>query len=185
MLGGAFEVVDLSAHPEIRAAEETGATFAENAALKAVAASHVFDGMVLADDSGLEVDALEGLPGVRSARFASEASDENASDAANRQKLLLELERAGAWGKERSARFRCAMALARGGSVVATFDGVVEGVIINQEKGDGGFGYDALFVPEGHCQTFAQLSAETKNGISHRGRALAKVRDFLRSQPLG
>ena len=174
MLSG-WEVTDLTAHPGIPAPDETGATFAENAAIKAVAASQRFGGLVLSDDSGLEVDALGGAPGVISARYAGPT----ATDADNRSRLLLELHAAGARGKARSARFRCAMALAESGAVLGTFDGAVEGVIINEEKGAGGFGYDALFVPEGYCETFGQLPAETKNQLSHRARALAKVAAFL------
>ncbi len=177
MLGDGWDVTDLTAHPEIAAPEETGATFAENAAIKALAASHLFPGLVLADDSGLEVDALAGAPGVRSARYAGE----HATDADNRTKLLHEL--AAILGKARTARFRCALALAEDGTVRAAFDGAVEGIIINAERGEGGFGYDALFVPEGHCETFAQLPATVKNQLSHRARALEKARAFLQSNP--
>jgi len=175
ILGDAWEVTDLNAHPEVIAPEETGETFTDNALIKALAASVIFRGIVLADDSGIEADALDGQPGVRSARYAGE----NATDADNRVKLLRELEARGARGKERTGRFRCVMALAENGKALGTFDGAVEGVIINQEKGNGGFGYDPLFVPEGHCETFAQLPAEVKNGLSHRGRALAKAMVFL------
>lgn len=174
MLSG-WEVTDLTAHPDIPAPEETGTTFAENAAIKAVAATLRFPGLVLSDDSGLEVDALGGAPGVISARYAGLT----ATDADNRARLLRELHAAGARGKARSARFRCVLALAEGGAVLGTFDGAVEGTIINEEKGAGGFGYDALFVPEGFCKTFGQLPPETKNQLSHRARALAKVAAFL------
>ena len=173
ILGPAWEVSDLNAHPDVPSPEETGETFAENAAIKAVAASQRFDGWVLADDSGLEVDALAGAPGVRSARYAGPG----ASDADNRAKLLDALD--GVRGKARSARFRCAMALTKAGAVLGTFDGTVEGVIVNGERGEGGFGYDALFVPEGHCETFAQLPPSTKNALSHRARALAQAAAFL------
>lgn len=181
ILGPEFSVSDLTAHPGIPATVESGATFEENAKLKAVEASRIFPGLVLADDSGLDVDALGGAPGVRSARYANEKSgpDENASDDANRRRLLEELARVGARGRERRARFRCAMAVARGGEVLATFHGAVEGIVVNQPKGAGGFGYDPLFVPEGFCETFAQLPAETKNSLSHRSRALAQAREFL------
>ena len=175
ILGAGWDVTDLNAHPEVIAPEETGTTFAENASIKAVAASLIFPGVVLSDDSGIEADALGGAPGVYSARYAGE----NATDADNRVKLLRELEAAGARGKERTGRFRCVMALAENGKVIGTFDGAVEGIIINQEKGEGGFGYDPLFVPEGYCETFGQLSAEIKNSLSHRGRALEKVREYL------
>lgn len=176
ILGDAFSVHDLAGHPEIPAVVESGATFAENAELKAVAASRVFAGLVLADDSGLEVDALGGAPGVRSARYAGE----RATDVQNRERLLAELTRAGARGRERAARFRCAMALAEDGRVRARFEGAVEGVIINAPRGGSGFGYDSLFVPDGHCATFAQLTAETKNQISHRAGALHLLREYLR-----
>jgi XTP/dITP diphosphohydrolase len=175
ILGARFAVTDLTAHPEIPATVESGSTFRENAGLKAVEASQLFAGLVLSDDSGLEVDALGGAPGVYSARYAGE----NADDAANRRKLLDELARVDARGKARTARFRCVMALAEQGRVTGVFDGTVEGIIINLEKGGGGFGYDPLFVPDGFCETFAQLSDAAKNGISHRGRALEKVCAFL------
>ena len=173
ILRGDWQVADLNAHPEMPSPEETGETFAENAAIKAVAASRLVSGWVLADDSGLEVDALAGAPGVRSARYAGPG----ATDAGNRAKLLGAL--ASVRGKARSARFCCAMALAKGGSVAATFEGAIEGVIVNGERGEGGFGYDALFVPEGHCETFAQLPASVKNVLSHRARALEKAAAFL------
>lgn len=175
ILGSDWEVTDLNAHPEVIAPEETGTTFAENAAIKAVAASKIFPGVVLSDDSGIEADALGGAPGIYSARY----DGENATDDGNRKKLLRELDAVGARGKERTGRFRCVMALAENGEVLGTFDGAVEGVIVNTEKGEGGFGYDPLFVPDGYCETFGQLSAEIKNSLSHRGRALEKVRAYL------
>jgi XTP/dITP diphosphohydrolase len=178
ILGGFFaEVRDLSAYPEIPPADETGDTFEANARIKALAASEALGpgALVLSDDSGLEVDALGGAPGVRSARY----SGEGATDATNRARLLAALAEKGARGKARSGRFRCTMVLARAGAVLGIFDGAVEGILINEEKGAGGFGYDSLFVPDGHCETFAQLGAEVKNGLSHRARALEKVRGFL------
>jgi XTP/dITP diphosphohydrolase len=163
-------MLDLSAIPDFGEVEETGTTFEENASLKALAASVHFEGWVLADDSGLEIDALGGAPGVRSARF----SGEGATDASNRALLLEKLE--GVRGKERAARFRCVAALAREGKLHGHFSGTVEGVIIDREKGSGGFGYDPLFVPEGHCETFAELGPEVKNRLSHRGRALEALK---------
>src|SRR2546423_8996356 len=164
ILGRRFAVSDLTTRPEIPPAVESGATFEDNAKIKAVEASRSAPGvLVLADDSGLEVDALGGAPGVRSARYAGE----NADDARNRQRLLDELSRVNARGRQRAARFRCVMALARDGEIIGTFEGSVEGVVINAPKGNGGFGYDALFVPDGYCETFAQLAAEVKNRISH------------------
>jgi XTP/dITP diphosphohydrolase len=173
ILGRDFEVVDLSVLPEFGEVEETGETFEENAALKALAASAHFDGWVIADDSGLEVDALGGSPGVWSARF----SGAGATDVSNRALLLEKL--AGVRGKDRAARFRCVIALARHGQLLATFSGAVEGVIINQEKGQGGFGYDPLFVPEGHCATFAELGPEVKNALSHRACALQGLKSWI------
>ena len=172
ILGPTFEVFDLSIIPDMPEVEETGATFEENAALKAVAASHLFDDWVIADDSGLEVDALDGAPGVYSARY----SGSGATDASNRALLLERLD--AVRGKSRSARFRCVLSLAKSGTVRASFQGTVEGTIINSEKGSLGFGYDPLFVPEGHCETFAQLGAEVKNTLSHRARALADLKQW-------
>jgi XTP/dITP diphosphohydrolase len=169
ILGSTFEVLDLSTIAVVGEVEETGVTFEENATLKALAVSGHFDGWVIADDSGLEVDALDGAPGVWSARF----SGPGATDASNRALLLEKLE--GVRGKERSARFRCVIVLARAGRKFAAFSGSVEGVVITQEKGSGGFGYDPLFVPEGHCETFAQLGSDVKNALSHRARALADL----------
>jgi len=172
ILGPSFELLDLSSVPALGEVEETGTTFEENAALKALAASAHFGGWVLADDSGLEVDALGGAPGVYSARF----SGEGATDVTNRALLLEKLTAVPAG--QRSARFRCVIALARGGEVLAHFSGAVEGVIIQSEQGGGGFGYDPLFVPEGFGETFAELGAETKNRLSHRGRALAGLKSW-------
>jgi XTP/dITP diphosphohydrolase len=172
ILGPSFELLDLSCVPALGEVEETGTTFEENAALKALAASAHFDGWVLADDSGLEVDALGGAPGVYSARF----SGNGATDVTNRTFLLEKLATVPA--DQRSARFRCVIALARGGEVLGHFSGAVEGAIIQSEKGEGGFGYDPLFVPEGFGETFAELGAETKNRLSHRGRALAALKSW-------
>lgn len=176
ILGPAWAVEDLTNRPEIPSPEETGATFAENAAIKAVAASQLYEGYVLADDSGLEVDALQGAPGVRSARYAGE----EATDAENRSRLVGELRAlALAPGADLSARFRCVMALARHGAVAGNAEGAVEGKITLTEQGSGGFGYDCLFIPEGYTQTFGELPAEVKNALSHRSRALQALRSEL------
>jgi XTP/dITP diphosphohydrolase len=172
ILGSNFIISDLSALSGFPEVEETGFTFQENAAIKALAASARFDGWVIADDSGLEVDALNGAPGIRSARFSGESS----TDASNRSLLLEKL--ISVRGKSRSARFRCVISLARQGEILANFSGSVEGVIIPQEKGTGGFGYDSLFVPDGHCETFAQLGSEIKNSLSHRARALSELKNW-------
>ena len=164
---------DLTSYPEISPAEETGTTFEENATIKALAASEALgpETTVLADDSGLDVDALGGAPGVYSARYAGP----NASDAENREKLLIKLGDA----PERSARFRCVMVLAKAGEVMGVFNGSVEGRIAAAEMGEGGFGYDPVFIPEGYEESFGQLSAALKNSMSHRARALAKVAAFF------
>lgn len=172
ILGADFEVVGLEAIPDFPEVEETGTTFEENASLKAVAASMRFDGWVIADDSGLEVDVLKGQPGVYSARYAGEKSN----DAANNALLLKNLETVSEI--ERTARFRCVIVVARAGRKLAAFSGAVEGRILRAPRGENGFGYDPLFVPEGQGETFAQLGSEIKNSLSHRFRALEKLRDW-------
>ncbi len=171
MLGEGYEVTDLKSHPELPEVEETGTTFLENATLKAVQISEQVGGLVLSDDSGLEVDALDGAPGVYSARYAGTQGD----DAANNAKLLSELDGV----DERSARFRCVMVLAENGKVLAHFSGAVEGRMIDELQGGGGFGYDPLFVPDGHDRTFAELGDDVKNGLSHRARAMEQVVTWL------
>jgi XTP/dITP diphosphohydrolase len=170
ILGSNWVVEDLTTHLEIEAPEETGATFQENAAIKALEASRRFAGFVLADDSGLEVDALDGAPGVISARYGGPG----ATDADNRARLLQELRTVPS-----PARFRCVMCIASAGQVLGTFSGAVEGAIIDTERGRGGFGYDPLFVPEGYSETFGELPLEIKNRLSHRARALVAAREFL------
>jgi XTP/dITP diphosphohydrolase len=124
-----------------------------------------------ADDTGLEVDALGGEPGVRSARYGSA---EGHDDEANKRLLLKNMD-----GKEnREAQFRTAIALIMGGEE-HLFEGIVRGRILTSEQGDGGFGYDPLFAPEGDARSFAEMSAEEKNAISHRGRAIAKLVEWL------
>jgi XTP/dITP diphosphohydrolase len=166
ILGDRFaSYLDLNSFPQIEPAVEDGETFEDNARIKSLhAARFLPDDVVLADDSGLEVDALGGAPGVRSARYAGP----QATDAANRAKLLATL------GNEpqRSARFRCVLALAQGGEVVEIASGTVEGEILHAEEGHGGFGYDSLFRPIGHASSFGVLPSETKNALSHRGNAL-------------
>ena len=170
ILGAAWDVSDLTMHPEVPAPDETGATFEENARIKAEAASRIFPGVVLSDDSGLEVDALGGEPGVHSALYAGTHGD----DAANRTRLKRELLVCGATQPWR-ARFRCTMAIAQAGRTLAVCDGRVEGRVISDERGGGGFGYDSMFIPDGHEETFGVLSPDVKNGLSHRARALAKA----------
>lgn len=170
ILGAAFSLSDLSAVPAVGEVEETGSTFEENATLKAVAASQHFEDWVIADDSGLAVDALQGAPGVHSARYAGAG----ATDAENKALLLQNL--AAVEAGERTARFHCVIVLARAGRKLAAFSGAVEGRILSHPQGGGGFGYDPLFVPEGSEETFAQLPPAVKNQLSHRARALEKLR---------
>lgn len=172
ILGPDFVVRDLSEISNAPNVEETGSTFEENAILKAVTVSKSVAGIVLADDSGLEVEALHGAPGVFSARYAGEPSN----DRANVQKLLRKLARE----PNRRARFRCVIAVAKNGALLRTFSGSVEGTIATVPAGGGGFGYDPVFVPTGFKETFAQLSPPTKNQFSHRARALEIARPFLR-----
>ena len=173
LLGTGYLIQSLRDHPHLPSPEETGTTFLENATLKALSASHLLGDthLVLADDSGLEVDALHGAPGVYSARY----SGPHATDATNRAQLLQELERVQARGPARSARFRCELVLAHHGHILSTHTGTVEGILANQEKGTAGFGYDSLFIPDGHCQTFAQLTESIKNTLSHRARATTSL----------
>ena len=175
LLGAGWIIKDLGDYPEIEPAEETGTSFAENAILKAVALSRAVDGLVLADDSGLEVDALGGAPGVRSARYAGEA----ATDEENVALLLRTLRDSGTRGKRRTARFRCVLVVASLGELQETMEGVVQGIISNTPRGSSGFGYDPVFIPQGHCQTFAQLGPDVKREESHRARALAQLRESL------
>ena len=170
ILGARFEVSDLSILPTMPEVEETGTSFEENADLKAFAASQLFEGWVIADDSGLEVDALGGSPGVYSARYAGET----ASDSENNALLLKNLKEVPE--KKRRARFRCVIVLARAGRKLAAFSGVVEGMIASSPRGGEGFGYDPLFIPDGFSETFGELPVATKNRLSHRARALNQLR---------
>ena len=176
ILGDEFEIRDLADATELPAVEETGLTFEANAILKAVETSNCLPGLVVADDSGLEVDALDGAPGVYSARYAGEG----ATDADNIAKLLVELARCDS--APFSARFRCALALAREGKILHTFNGLVEGTVVGAPRGRAGFGYDPVFQPRGFEQTFGELSSAEKNRISHRARAIRALRSALLSQ---
>lgn len=149
--------------------EETGTTFAENALLKARAAAAQTGLIAIADDSGLEVDILEGAPGVRSARFAAE----QATDSENNALLLQRLH--GIAPEQRTARFRSVVAAVIPGGIELAAEGAIEGRIVEISRGSGGFGYDSLFQPTGYSQTMAELTMDEKNRISHRGQALRKV----------
>jgi len=175
ILGPDFAVRDLSEHPEIPETVEWGKTLERNAVLKATAASKELSGLVIADDSGLEVDALGGAPGIYSARYAGQ----NASDKHNIDKLLSELAQTSARQDQRSARFRCVLALAESGQTIGVFEGVVAGTIVDLPRGRNGFGYDPIFLPKGLDHTFGELAPAEKDRLSHRARALEKLRPFL------
>jgi XTP/dITP diphosphohydrolase len=165
----------LQSELNIASAEESGATFADNALLKARHAAALSGLPALADDSGLEVDALDGAPGVRSARYAGE----NATDQDNVRKLLADLQ--GVPAARRSGRFCCVLAFVRNADdpepVLAS--GQWEGLIAFQPRGSGGFGYDPVFIDAGTGRTAAELTADEKNARSHRGKALAQLRSML------
>jgi XTP/dITP diphosphohydrolase len=168
-----LQVKTLLDFPDIEEVEETGSTFEENAILKAESIANQFGKMVIADDSGLEVDALEGRPGVYSARYAgSEKNDE-----ANIDKVLEEL--AELPGSERSARFRCVLAVARPGAPTLTFAGSCEGRILEERRGSHGFGYDPIFFASEKGKSMAELLPEEKNRISHRAKAMEKLQQNL------
>lgn len=168
-----FNLRSLNEFPDVADVEETGATFAENAVLKAREYSQKTNLWALADDSGLEVDVLGGVPGVFSARYAGE----NASDSEKIGKLLNELEEK----DNRSARFVCVMALANeSGEIIHLAEGICDGEIALSVSGTNGFGYDPVFIPEGFGQTFGELSADIKHEISHRARAIREIIRFLR-----
>ncbi|PYI40646.1 MAG: non-canonical purine NTP pyrophosphatase, RdgB/HAM1 family [Verrucomicrobia bacterium] len=175
ILGSGFSVRDLRAYPQISEIIETGTSFEENAKLKALGVSTKLPGLVIADDSGLEVDALGGAPGIHSARYAGA----NATDTEKIDKLLEELARVRAKNDSRRARFHCLLALARNGEVLGVFEGTVKGQITQQPRGSHGFGYDPIFVPKGFERTFGELGPAEKNQLSHRARALEKLRTFL------
>jgi XTP/dITP diphosphohydrolase len=207
ILGAQFQFLTLNDFPNAPKVVEDADTFAGNAAKKAVALArwlvekhstfniqHSTPNFVLADDSGLEVDALNGAPGVHSARFAAmdSAKSGNTPDADNNARLLRLLKNLPL--EKRSARFRCAIALVAvpaGKTEVAspvcyaeemepqTFDGACEGRIVFEPRGENGFGYDPLFVPVGFEPTFAELGDGVKNQLSHRAKALAKLKDYF------
>ena len=165
------EIKSLNDFPGYTEPEENGSTFEENANIKAAAASIYCSAPAFADDSGLEVEALDGRPGIYSSRYA-------ATDAERIAKLLGELE-----GKEnRRARFVCVISIAFNGEVIASFEGEVKGTILTEPRGENGFGYDPIFMPDGFNKSFAELSGEEKNRISHRAMAYAKALEFVEDE---
>jgi XTP/dITP diphosphohydrolase len=165
------KILELPDFKEITVCEETGRTFEENAVLKARYYGQHAPGRLFADDSGLEVDALDGRPGVVSARYAGPG----ATDAMNNALLLGNLR-----GREdRRARFVCVIALANRGELIRTFRGVVEGEILESPRGTEGFGYDPLFYYPPYGRSFGEISAEEKMAVSHRGKALTALFRYL------
>lgn len=152
--------------------EETGSTFEENAALKAEQIAEKMDTPVLADDSGLVADALDGRPGIYSARYAGEPKD----DQANLEKVLSELEGI----SNRQASFICVLAVAIPGQKTFFKRGVCEGTLATEPSGENGFGYDPIFVPNGYTKTMAQLTSDKKNEISHRSDAIMKLEKWIK-----
>jgi len=177
-LGAHWIVEPMAGYNQLPRCVEDAPTFAGNAQKKALHYSRFADGLFLADDSGLEVDALGGAPGVQSRRFAGPG----AADADNNARLLLLL--SGVPPAKRTARFVCELALARAGQLLAQFRGVAEGVILDSPRGAGGFGYDPLFLDPHSQRTFAEFSAAEKLARSHRGRALRAMLDWLARQPV-
>ena len=158
--------------------EETGSTFEENARIKAESYSRLTDLLVIADDSGLEVDALDGQPGVHSARYGGPTLDDDA-----RNRLLLDA-LAEVPDARRTARFRCVIAAARAGNTRGIFEGAVEGKILREPRGSQGFGYDPVFFHEGIGKAFAELTRAEKTRLSHRGQALRAIATALREESL-
>ena len=171
-----LELYGLTDFSDVETVPETGETFIENASLKAAGYAKQTGRLTLADDSGLEVDALGGAPGIRSARYAGEG----ASDAARTARLLAELSTIPA--AKRSARFVSAVAIANSeGQILNVSVGTCNGHIDLAPHGSGGFGYDPVFIPSGYDQSFGELKSVIKNQISHRARALSGAREFLRT----
>lgn len=166
---GRFDLLSLADFPEYTPPEETGKTFEENATLKALHAAKTLNRWVLADDSGLVVPALNGAPGVLSARYAGN----DATDLENRKKLLEEISHL--MEEDRQAFFECALALASPDGLKKCAKGTCEGVLLTKDKGGGGFGYDPIFVKHGYSKTFAELGESVKNRISHRRKAFDKL----------
>lgn len=174
IVGSAADIGGLEALTEIKLPPEEGATYEQNALAKGRAVAGVVGVAALADDSGLEVDALDGVPGVRSSRYAGPACDPQA----NNGKLLREL--GGVPVCERGARFVCVAALVTADGREWLARGEVVGRITESPRGTGGFGYDPLFIPAGHERTFAEMALEEKNEISHRTRAFREIKKYLK-----
>ena len=183
MLGGEkFKWDDLSQHKDLPPVEETGRTFLQNACLKATAYAKKFNTHTIADDSGLEVDALNGSPGVHSARWA-ELNNAGKGDADNNDLLIHQLDNVP--DEKRTGRFVCTLALAGpDGNIILTASDKVEGRILREERGENGFGYDPLFLIDELGKTTAELPPNEKHEISHRGKALRRLRDLMEKSKL-
>ena len=175
---GGLDTLGLEALSDRTAVEETGPTFEANARLKAEAYSRRTPHAVLADDSGLSVDALDGGPGIFSARYGSPMLSDVARCRAILKALIDVPE------EKRTARFRCVLAIAREGRTLAIFDGVVEGTILREMRGDNGFGYDPIFFHPPSGKTFAELTREQKESVSHRGQAIRRLLEAVRNGAL-
>lgn len=177
-------VVPLPNLKNIPAPEENGATFADNARLKAVYYSRSApDIMVIADDSGLEVDALDGEPGVRSARYADDAGFDAPGSTDERNNLYLLQRLAPFWNGKIAARYHCVIAAGRNGEVLLTAEGSVEGEVLSSPRGTGGFGYDPLFYLPELSRTMAEIDLEQKQKLSHRGKAFVRLLEKLHTLP--
>ena len=166
-----IEVKSLRDYPDYPEPEENGSSFRENAEIKALAACRYCDVPAFADDSGLEVAALGGRPGIHSSRYA-------ASDPERIARLLAELKGV----TDRRARFVCVIAIAANGEVIETFEGEIAGTILEAPRGENGFGYDPIFQPDGFDRSFAELAPEEKDRVSHRARAYAKALEFVEDE---
>ena len=186
LLGKEYPYLTLRDFPNAPGVKEDASSFAGNAVKKALSLVNWLkqngafsEGWILADDSGLEVDVLDGAPGVHSARYASTTQTDNSSDEDNNSKLLREL--IGRVEHHRTARFRCVIALAQAGEYTQPhiFEGSCEGRIAQSASGEHGFGYDPLFIPNGFNNSFGELGPEIKSQLSHRGAALRQLKDWL------
>ncbi len=180
MLAGVpYRILDLSHFPQVALPAEGESSYAENALRKARAVAAATGFLALADDSGLEVDALNGRPGVRSARYGGEGlGDEE-------RNILMLRELTDVPPERRTARYRCVVALCAAGGREATVEGVVEGVLLRAPRGQDGFGYDPLFFYPPFGATFAEVPAQRKHAVSHRGRAMAAARSLLEQWAAG
>lgn len=169
--GQNVELKSLLDYPGFPGVEENGRSFIENAGIKALAACKYCDVPAFADDSGLEVEALDGRPGIYSARYAP-------TDKERIAKLLDEMK----GQTNRRARFVCAIAIAINGEVIESFEGEIKGTIVDAPRGESGFGYDPIFQPDGYDQTFGEMAPELKNRISHRANAFKLALEFVEDE---